>query len=223
VVKGPDPSHSLDVFLNYCSRRNCAPDRQNLAPFLRYLDKVSEFSTHPFERSRRLLSRLHESAHSVVRQLLIGDLGEMGFMKRGAYSYPVECKLFKEMSRSKLEKIAVVVAAGIVAEESLCSAVGNKSLKEVAISDDEKQLGAIQRVCGFSDEEMQAFHDEARVLVEAHETAIRKVATEMNRRNKLSGEKVRQLMEKHGRTGRPLKVRSTSTRPYARTMKSSVD
>jgi hypothetical protein len=42
----------------------------------------------------------------------------MGFMKRGAYSYPVERKPLDEMSRSKLEKIAVVVAAGIVAEES---------------------------------------------------------------------------------------------------------
>jgi hypothetical protein len=54
---------------------------------------------------------------------------------------------------------------------------------------------------------MRAFHNEARVLVEAHETTIRKVATEMNRRNKLSGEKVTQLMEKHGWTGRPLKAR----------------
>jgi hypothetical protein len=144
---------------------------------------------------------LHESAHSVVRQLLIGDLGEMGFMKRGAYSYPVERKPFDEMSRSKLEKIAVVVAAGIVAEESLCSDVGNKSLKAFAISDDEKQLDAIQRICGFSAEEMQTFHNEARELVEAYETIIRKVATETNRRNKLSGEKVTLLMEKHRRVG----------------------
>jgi hypothetical protein len=100
---------------------------------------------------RRVDSCLHESAHSVVRQLLIGDLGEMGFMKRGAYSYPVERKPFGEMSRSKLEKLAVVIAAGLAAEESLCSNVGNKSLKEFAISD-EKQLGAIQRICGFSAE-----------------------------------------------------------------------
>src|SRR5215212_1085206 len=146
---------------------------------------------------------LHESAHSVVRQLLIGDLGEMGFRKRVAYSYPVERKPFDEMSRSKLEKIAVVVAAGIVAEESLCSDVGNKSLKAFAISDDEAQLDAIQRICGFSAEEMRAFHDEARVLVEAHETTIRKVATEMNRRNKLYGKNVTQLMEKHNRAGGP--------------------
>ncbi len=159
----------------------------------------------------------------MVRQLLIGDLGEMGFMKRGAYSYPVERKPFDEMSRSKLEKLAVVVAAGIVAEESLCSAVGNKPLKEFAISDDEKQLDAIQRICGFSAEEMQAFYDEARVLIEAYETTIRNLATEMNRRNKLSGEKVRQLMEKHRRTGRPYKARSISTRPYTRTIKPSVD
>jgi len=137
----------------------------------------------------------------VVRQLLIGDLGEMGFRKRVAYSYPVERKPFDEMSRSKLEKIAVVVAAGIVAEESLCSDVGNRSLKEFAISDDEKQLNGIQRICGFSAEEMQAFHDEAKVLVETYETTIRKVATEMNRRNKLSGEQVTRLIEKHRPVG----------------------
>jgi alpha-ketoglutarate-dependent taurine dioxygenase len=81
--------------------------------------------------------------------------------------------------------------------------VGNKLLKAFAISDDEKQLAGIQRIGKFSAEEMQAFHEEARALVEAHETTIRKVATEMNRRNKLSGEKVTQLMEKHGRAGRP--------------------
>jgi hypothetical protein len=102
----------------------------------------------------------------MVRQLLIGDLGEMGFKKRVAYSYPVERKPFNEMSKSKLEKIAVIVAAGIVAEESLCSDVGNRALKEFAISDDKKQLDGIQRIGGFSTEEMQAFHDEARMLVQ---------------------------------------------------------
>lgn len=101
------------------------------------------------------------------------------------------------MSKSKLEKIAVIVAAGIVAEESLCSDVGNRAIKEFAISDDKKQLDGIQRIGGFSTEEMQAFHDEARMLVENYESTIRKVATEMNRRNKLSGEQVTQLMEKH--------------------------
>ena len=137
----------------------------------------------------------------MVRQLLIGDLGEMGFKKRAAYSYPVERKPFDEMSKSKLEKIAVIVAAGIVAEESLCSDMGNRALKEFAISDDKKQLDGIQRIGGFSTEEMQAFHDEARMLVETYETTIRKVATEMNRRNKLSGEQVTQLMEKHRPVG----------------------
>jgi len=137
----------------------------------------------------------------VVRQLLIGDLGEMGFRKRVAYSYPVERKPIDEMSRSKLEKIAVVVAAGIVAEESLCSDMGNRALKEFAISDDKKQLDGIQRIYEFSAEEMQAFHDEAKVLVETYETTIRKVATEMNRRNKLSGEQVTRLIEKHRPVG----------------------
>ena len=48
------------------------------------------------------------------------------------------------------------------------------------------------------------FYDEARVLVETHKTTIRKVTKEMNRRNKLSGEKVTQLMEKHRWTDGPV-------------------
>jgi hypothetical protein len=34
-------------------------------------------------------------------------------------------------------------------------------------------------------------------LVETHETAIRKAATELNRRNKLNGEQLLRLMEKY--------------------------
>jgi arginyl-tRNA synthetase len=145
----------------------------------------------------RMDNCLHESAHSVVRQLLIGDLGEMGFKKWGAYSYTVERRPLEEMDAEALAKIAVVVEAGMVAERKLCSNVGNESLKEHAISDDFCQLEGIQRIAGFSDEQMEAFAQEAAKLVEAHETAIRKVATELNRRNKLNGEQVTRLMEKY--------------------------
>ena len=44
---------------------------------------------------------------------------------------------------------------------------------------------------------MEAFKQEAAELLEAHETAIRKTATELNRRSKLSGEQVLRLMEKY--------------------------
>lgn len=146
---------------------------------------------------QRIDSCLHESAHSVVRQLLIGDLKEMGFKKRAAYSYPVERRPFDEIGREKLGKIAVVVQAGIIAERRLCSDLGNESLKEYAISDDVRQLKGIQRIAEFSDEQMEAFKLEAAELVEAHETAIRETATELNRRSKLSGEQVLRLMEKY--------------------------
>ena len=146
---------------------------------------------------QRIDSCLHESAHSVVRQLLIGDLKEMGFKKRAAYSYPVERRRFDEIGREKLGKIAVVVEAGIIAERRLCSDLGNESLKEYAISDDVRQLKGIQRIAEFSDEQMEAFEREAAELVEAYDTAIRKTATEMNRRIKLSGEQVLRLMEKY--------------------------
>ena len=145
----------------------------------------------------RLDSCLHESAHSVARQLLIGDLGEMGLKKWGAYSYPVERKSFYEMDAERVAKIAVIVGAGIVAERTLCSDVGNDSLKEHAISDDVRQLEGIQRIAGFSDEQMGEFKREAAQLVEAHEAAIRKTATELNRRNKLNGEQVARLIEKY--------------------------
>ena len=71
----------------------------------------------------RLDNCLHEAAHSVVRQLLIGDLGEAGITKLGAYSYPVERKPLKEIDAETLAKI-VVVEAGIVAERTLCSGIG---------------------------------------------------------------------------------------------------
>ncbi len=140
---------------------------------------------------------LHESAHSIARQLLVGDLGEMGIKKWGAYSYPVERKPLDEMGEDKLAKIAVIVAAGIVAERSLCSDLGNRSIKEHAISDDVRQLEGIRRIAGFSDERMEAFEREAAEIVRAHEAAIRKTATELNRRNKLTGEQVVRFMEKH--------------------------
>lgn len=146
---------------------------------------------------KRLDDCLHESAHSVVRQLLIGDLGEMGIKKWGAYSYPVERKPLDGMEPEALAKIAVVVQAGVVAERTLCGDVGNESIKEHAISDDIRQLEGIQRIAGFSDEQMEAFKREAEELVETHETAIRKTATELNRRNKLSGGQVGMIMAKH--------------------------
>ncbi len=142
----------------------------------------------------RIDACLHESAHGVVRQLLIGDLGQMGFKKRAAYSYPVERKPFNEMDRHRLSKIAVVIAAGIVAEERLC---GGSGVGDYAISDDTRQLGVIQRIAGFTDDEMEGFNAEARRLVESYETAIRKVAKELNRQNRLSGEKVTPLIEQN--------------------------
>jgi hypothetical protein len=145
----------------------------------------------------RLDSCLHESAHSVVRQILIGDLGEMGIKKWGAYSYPVERRPLDEMRVEKLAKIAVIVEAGIFAERRLCSDIGNESIKEYAISDDVRQRERIQRIAGFSDEQMTVFAQEAAELVEAHETAIRKTATELNRRNKLTGKQVSRLIEKY--------------------------
>jgi hypothetical protein len=81
----------------------------------------------------------------------------MGFNRSGAYSYPVERRPFREISPEQLAKIAVVVEAGIVAERTLCSDIGNESIKEYAISDDVRQLKGIQRIAGFSDQQMEAF------------------------------------------------------------------
>lgn len=138
---------------------------------------------------------LHESAHSVVRQLTIGNLGEVGVERRGpSYAYPVERKPFGEMSREELAKVAVVVAAGIYAEEKLCSKVGNQNH---AVADDMRQWEAIRQLGGYSDEEMQAFFDEAAELIHRHEHVIRKMALELDRRKKMTGERVSRLIEKH--------------------------
>ena len=111
----------------------------------------------------RLDSCLHESAHSIARQVLLGNLGEMGLKKRRAYSYPVNRRPLDEMTSEELAKIAVIV----------------------------------QQIAGFSNEQMQGFAQEAAELVQSYETAIRKTATELNRRNRLNGEQVTRLLEKY--------------------------
>lgn len=142
---------------------------------------------------------LHEAAHSVIRQLLLGNLGEVGVERRGpSYSYPVERKPFEEMDREELARIAVVVAAGFVAEAELCGRFGDQDL---AVADDVRQWDGIRRLGGFGDEEMGEFREEARGLLRAHEKSVRKVALELDRRRKLSGEQVSRLMELDGTAG----------------------
>ncbi len=138
---------------------------------------------------------LHESAHSVVRQLKLGNLGEVGVERRGtSYSYPVERRPLNEMGRDELAKIAVVVAAGIFAEAELCSSVGDQNR---AVADDMRQWEGIRRLGGFSDEEMETFMQEATEMVRAKERAIRRVALELDRKHRLTGEQVTRLMGTH--------------------------
>lgn len=142
---------------------------------------------------------LHEAAHSVVRQLLLGNLGEVGVERRGpSYSYPVERRPFEEMDREELAKTAVVVAAGFVAEAELCGRVGDQDL---AVADDARQWDGIRRLGGFGDEDMGEFREEALGLLRTHERAVRRVALELDRRRKLSGEQVSRLMELAGTAG----------------------
>jgi hypothetical protein len=128
--------------------------------------------------------------------LKIGNLHEVGVERRGpSYSYPVERKPFDEMDRDELAKIAVVVAAGVVAEAELCSRVGDR---DHAVADDMRQWEGIQRLGSFSDEEMETFMREATEIVRAQEGVIRKVALELDRRRRLTGEQVTRIIETHG-------------------------
>jgi hypothetical protein len=138
---------------------------------------------------------LHESAHSVVRQVKIGNLHEVGVKRRGiSYSYPVERKPFDEMDRDELTKIAVVVAAGVFAETELCSRIGGQGN---AVADDMQQWEAIRQLGDFSDAEMETFMQEATELVRAQEGVIRKMALELDRRHRLTGEQVTRIIETH--------------------------
>ena len=138
---------------------------------------------------------LHESAHSVVRQLKIGNLREVGVERRGtSYSYPVERKPFDEMDREELAKIAVVVAAGIFAETELCGRIGDQ---DHAVADDMRQWEGIRRLGGFSDEEMETFMQEATEIVRTQEGVIRKVALELDRKHRLTGEQVTRIIGTH--------------------------
>jgi hypothetical protein len=138
---------------------------------------------------------LHESAHSVVRQLKIGNLHEVGVVRRGtSYSYPAERKPLDEMDRDELAKIAVVVAAGVFAEAELCSRIGDQ---DNAVADDERQLDGIRRIGGFSNEQMETFMQEAAEIVRAQDGVIRKVALELDRRHRLTGEQVTRIIGTH--------------------------
>ncbi len=138
---------------------------------------------------------LHESAHSLVRQLKIGNLHEVGVERRGtSYSYPVERKPLDEMDRDELAKIAVVVAAGVFAEAELCSRIGDQGN---AIADDLRQWEDIRRIGGFSDEDMEKFMQEATEIVRAQEGVIRKVALELDRRHRLTGEQMTEIIGTH--------------------------
>jgi hypothetical protein len=136
---------------------------------------------------------LHESGHSVARQLLLGDLRETVVERRGtSYAYPVERRPFSEMSKERLGKTAVVVAAGLVVEKELCSDIG---MKDRAVADDIRQWEGIQRIGEFTDEEMDVFWDKAIEIVHVYEGAIRRVALELDRRKKLTGAQVSRLIE----------------------------
>ena len=77
----------------------------------------------------------------------------------------------------------------------LCSRVGDQ---DHAVADDMRQWESIQRLGSFSDEEMETFMREATEIVRAQEGVIRKVALELDRRRRLTGEQVTRIIETHG-------------------------
>ena len=163
------------------------------------MDEYREIRRRIMGDSRRLrdIERrntcLHEAGHSVARQLLLGDLGETGLgYKSPSYSYPVERRPFSEMTKERLGKTAVVVAAGLVVEEAWCIDTG---MKDQMVTGDMQQWEAVQQIGGFSDEEMGAFWDKATEIVRVYEGVIRRVALELDRRKKLTGEQVSRLIE----------------------------
>jgi hypothetical protein len=122
----------------------------------------------------------------VVRQLLLGNLGQMGFKKQLAYAYPVERRSYTAMSRDELANIVVVIDAALVAKETLCS----RPAVAAEIADDIKQRESIKRIAGFTDDEMKAFRTQAEELVAEHADTIRRVAKAFSQRGRLSGQQV---------------------------------
>jgi hypothetical protein len=98
------------------------------------------------------------------------------------------------MDRDELAKIAVVVAAGVFAETELCSRIGDQ---DNAVAGDMRQWEGIRRLGSFSDEEMETFMQEATEIVRAQEGVIRKVALELDRRHRLTGEQVTRIIGTH--------------------------
>ncbi|MDP9439268.1 MAG: hypothetical protein M3P49_11060 [Actinomycetota bacterium] len=134
---------------------------------------------------------LHEAAHSVVRQTLIGNLTRVWVNDKGEGKSEYPPIDHATLSRDELAATAVVILAGVHAERRLIPA---HQLTEAVIKADLAQARTATRLGGFSDDEMKALDEQAGRFVTEHEPSIRTVAKRLNLCGRLRGAQVSEIM-----------------------------
>ena len=133
---------------------------------------------------------MHEAAHSLARQELVGDLMKVWVNDKGGGKSEHPPIDIGTLSGQQLADLAVIIFAGVHGEREL---VPKHALTEQIIALDYQQARQVQKYGEFSDEKMEELKQIAREFVLAHEKKIRAVAKELNLRGRLRGEQVNKI------------------------------
>jgi hypothetical protein len=156
-------------------------------------DKEADLAK-PVANAGRSVASLHEAGHGLARQSLLGDLTKVWVNdKGGGKSEHPRIENQNELDREYLAKTAIIIFVGIYVELDL---VPPHPLVDRVIAADYGQARTVQKLGGFSDEEMEDFKRQAREFIATHEKEIRAVAKLLNLRGRLSGEQVKKIVER---------------------------
>lgn len=144
-----------------------------------------------FAGAGRSAAALHEAAHSVARQSLIGNLTRVWVNDKGGGKSEHPLTDLTTISQDELAATAVIIFTGVHAERRLIAA---HKLTEVVSALDLEQARTVARVGGFSEDEMRALVEKAGCFVDEHEAEIRTVAKRLNLCGRLRGAQVSEIM-----------------------------
>lgn len=156
---------------------------------------------HVVAGAGRSSAALHEAAHALVRQELMGDLKRVRVNDKGAGKSEHRPVDLSTLSGQQLANLALIIFAGVHVEKEL---IPEHALSEWVIALDIEQAQKVQRWGQFSDEKMEELKEDAREIVLAREREIHAVARELNLRGRLSGEQVTEIAARARRKRRGL-------------------
>ena len=145
-------------------------------------------------KAGRSVASLHEAGHSIARQSLLGDLTKVWVNdKAGGKSEHPRIENPNKLDREYLVKTSITIFVGVYVELDLAPP---HPQVDMVLAADYGQARTVQRIGGFSDEEMEDFKRQAREFTAAHEEEIRAVAKQLNLRRRLSGGQVAKIAER---------------------------